>query len=275
MPDITMHPLRRRKTGFDGSLAHAPRIPGDPFSVHFVRAILVLRSPAFGQWFRHVFRRTPPRLDDDVPRAEIKGFVAREGTHAHTPALQRVWQRTRVAIIAALEHRTCVLGNCPLHADLESIGADSTMVDRLRRHGAKEIEPGTADADVFDARGHHCPPRAATMRLAAPGFVALRIGGTRAPARRDPHREPRSRTWRAIFHYDGRAGRQGRLPSPRYLIDAFARPLAPCRDAGHEGSTRQAIAYLLRGDADAAAMRMANTNLNPKHERDADASRTR
>ncbi|AJX36258.1 Predicted metal-dependent hydrolase [Burkholderia oklahomensis] len=316
MSDVTTHPLLPRKVRFDWSATRAHWIPGDPFSTHFVNVIHLL-SPAFEQWFCHVFRQTLPALDDAALKAAVKGFIAQEGTHARahdsalthmelqgidvrpftraiewlcgrlladaplgmrwrTPALERFWLRVRVAIIAGLEHITCVLGNWSLNADFESIDADPTMVDLLRWHGAEEVEHRTVAADVLDAMGGHYLLRITTMLLlVVPGFFALWFGGTRFLTRRDPHLVPSAWTWRAIFRNFRRAGEQERLPSFRYLIGSFARYLVPYHDAGREGSTRQAVAYLSRSPAAVAAMQAANASRSRNREHHEDASRIR
>ena len=65
------------------------------------------------------------------------------GDHTAPPVLRRRRLVDRVAIIAAIEHFTAVLGRWVLEArGYDRVGADPTMLDLLRWHGAEEVEHG-------------------------------------------------------------------------------------------------------------------------------------
>ena len=73
------------------------------------------------------------------------------------------WLMERVATIAAIEHYTAFLGNWVLNAEaLDRRGADPTMLDLLRWHGAEEVEHRSVAFELFSmstaATGAGCAP---------------------------------------------------------------------------------------------------------------------
>lgn len=66
-----------------------------------------------------------------------------------TGKMQFRWLRTRVGIVASIEHITCVLGNWVLeNKGLAKAGADPTMLNLLKWHGAEEVEHRSVAYDL-------------------------------------------------------------------------------------------------------------------------------
>lgn len=164
------HPvITPRRVYFDWSGTPLHWVPGDPFATHLAN-VLHLLLPAGERWFVHVYKQVLPSVHDQRLGREVKGFMGQEATHSrahaavldhlreqgldpvpyvenidwlferllgdHTapPALRRRWLVDRVAIIAAIEHFTAVLGRWVLEArGYDRVGADPTMLDLLDR----------------------------------------------------------------------------------------------------------------------------------------------
>jgi uncharacterized protein len=173
------------------------------------------------------------------------------GTRAWLRPLARHWLVFRLAIIAAIEHFTCVLGTWIIEesGELDRLGADPVMFDLLRWHGAEEVEHRCVAFDMFE----HVAPRSAcyahrmvAMAAVFPMLVFLWVAGTRFLMRHDPERTGGTRpTMRAFY----RAGKAGRLPSARALFGAPRRYLRPSFHPASEGRTDVALAYLATSPA--------------------------
>lgn len=153
---------------------------------------------------------------------------------------------TRLAVVAAIEHFTCVLGSWIIEdsAELDRLGADPTMLDLLRWHGAEEVEHRTVAFDLFEHLAH--PATRYVRRIVAmlgvfPVLVLCWMAGTRFLMRRDPALAPRTPpSLRDFLH----AGRDGRLPTARSLLRAVVVYLRPGFHPATEGRTEVALAYL-------------------------------
>jgi predicted metal-dependent hydrolase len=261
-------------------------VPDDPFSTHVIN-VLHLLLPTGERWFVDVVNKARPLVDDEELVEAIKPFVQQEAWHAwaHTvvlrhlaeqgidtepytqrleaefrrflsdhpswPApLQRWWLNRRLAMVAAIEHYTCVMGRWILeNQGLDESGADPVMLDLLRWHGAEEVEHRSL---VFDVHDHVSGSRfqRATAMLGVVFMLSLRwIQGVRFLMRHDPSLggdKPRWRDWL-------RAARQDRLPSPWTLYGAAPRYLRPSHHPNSETSTDMALDYLARSPAAQAA----------------------
>jgi len=151
----------------------------------FFRPLRPYPSRTWG--LRQVYKQVLPYIRDERLREDVIGFIGQEAMHsqAHdevlphlkelgldpTPYTAQVdwffekllgdrtlppgrarkwWLMERVAIIAAVEHYTAFLGNWVLNAEeLDRRGADPTMLDLLRRHGAEEVEHRSVAFELF------------------------------------------------------------------------------------------------------------------------------
>ncbi|MGH9246540.1 MAG: metal-dependent hydrolase [Acidimicrobiales bacterium] len=160
-------------------------------------------------------------------------------------ALEREWLKQRLAIIAAIEHFTCVLGGWVLEADaLDRAESDPTMLDLLRWHGAEEVEHRAVAFDMFSHVSGGYARRVLAMIGVAPVMAWLWYVGTRFLMRRDPSHPPKPR-WRDLL----RAARRGLLPRPREVGAAIPRYLKPGYHPLQEADTKRALAYLASSPA--------------------------
>ncbi len=159
------------------------------------------------------------------------------------------WLYDRLAIIAAVEHFTAVLGRWVIGADgLVAAGADPTMVDLLRWHGAEEVEHRCVAFDLYE---HVCGVRSrriTSMLVTAAMLFVLWGLGTRYFMRHDPTHPGRPR-----FTGYRRAAKQGLLPPERDLLRAVPRYLRRDHHPSQEGDTAAALAYLATSPAALAA----------------------
>lgn len=176
------------------------------------------------------------------------------GQNRLTRALDGWWLRQRCAIIAAVEHFTCVLGRWVLEArELDRRGSDPVMLDLLRWHGAEEVEHRSVAHDLHVHLGGSFVTRQLTMLLVIAILVYLLADGTRTlldqdPSLRGAKRQGFLRTW-------WRLGKQGLLPNLARTFRDVARYFNPWYHPEHEANTQEALEYLANSPA---ARRAAN-----------------
>jgi hypothetical protein len=279
--------IRPRQVRFEWSRTPLHWLPGDPMTSHLID-VLHLLLPAGERWFVDVYRQALPAIADERLRGEVRGFMGQEAVHsrAHAavldhlhehgletraytrwidwmfermlgdrrlpPRLRRTWLRHRLAIIAAIEHFTCVLGEwviCSSDA-LDEAGADPVMLDLLRWHGAEEVEHRTVAFDAFQALGGRAryALRVEGMVLAFPMMVLLWHRGVRFLVRHDPAMTGRRYRMREYT----RAVRQRRAPGVE-LLHAVPRYLRPSHHPRQEATPERALAYLASSPAALAA----------------------
>ena len=282
------YPAERRRVQFDWSDTPLHWVPDDAFSTH-VMNVLHLLLPTGERWFVEVVNKATPLVDDATLLEAIRPFVRQEAWHAYahqevlrhldsqgldaTPFTDRLdryfravlsehprlpsflqgwWLNRRLAIVAAIEHFTCVLGMWILeNEELERIGADPTMLDLLRWHGAEEVEHRALVWDVHDhVGGSHLQRVTAMMEVAV--MLSLRwYQAAKFLMQHDPtlHGEkPTLRRWL-------RAAREKRLPSPSLLYGAVPRYMRRSHHPSQEATTAWALRYLERSPAASVAQR--------------------
>ncbi|MFD0416552.1 metal-dependent hydrolase [Streptomyces sp. NPDC127108] len=300
-----------RRVSFDWDETPLDWIPDEPVATHVIN-VLHLLLPAGERWFVKVFKEGLPLVTDPVLLKDVKGFMGQEATHsvqhAHVLdhlAAQRLdtadftkyvdflferllgdrtplgplvstqeWLRFRLAVVAAIEQFTAVLGDWVLAADgLDRAGADEVMLDLLRWHGAEEVEHRAVAFDMYQHCGGTGAPRyarrVAAMAVTAPVMLYLWIWGSAYLIRHDPRlaratgtagpagaagaaRRPRL-TPRAY----NRAVDKGLLPSMRKLGAAVPRYLRRSYHPSQEGSLRKAVDYLAQSPAARTAAAVA------------------
>ncbi|MEV5598503.1 metal-dependent hydrolase [Streptomyces sp. NPDC052496] len=160
------------------------------------------------------------------------------------------WLMERVAIIAAIEHYTAFLGDWVLNAAaLDARGADPTMLDLLRWHGAEEVEHRSVAFDLFLHLDGGYRRRVRTWATAFAALVFLWQRGTRFFMANDPSLTD----GRASFREFARGGRQGVLPTVADMARSVPQYLSPSYHPSRYGSTEQAAAYLAGSPAATAA----------------------
>jgi hypothetical protein len=285
-----VHEIRPRRVGFDWERTPLQWIPGEPVTSHVIN-VLHLLFPAGERWFVHVYKQALPLIEDEQLRADVKGFMGQEAVHsrAHAAVLdhlrangldpdpfarriewmfgtllgdkpplplisQRRWLLERVAVIAAIEHFTAVLGAWIIDSPgLDRAGADPTMLDLLRWHGAEEVEHRSVAFDVFRAVSGNWISRIYTMLISSAMLAWLLRRGTRFLCTADPtYVGPAPK----LSDY-GRAAKKGLLPPPGMLALVVPRYFRRAYHPSQEASTQDALDYLATSPAALAAQRAA------------------
>jgi predicted metal-dependent hydrolase len=262
--------LTPRDVRFDWESLPLHRVPGEPLTTHVIN-VLHLLLPEGERWFVEVFRRTTPLITGEELRSGVLGFTGQEAVHAEahqgvldhliakgvpiTPYVDQVeylfrqvlgdkpgldarrerqYLVERVAIIAGIEHFTAFLGDCILNAAaLDRAGADPTMLDLLRWHGAEEVEHRAVAYDPLRHLDRGYVRRIRTMVVATTTPARLWIRGTRYLASVDPGRVPGTKASRRGVL---RAARRGLLPDPVKLTVSVLRYFAPARAEAGAGA---------------------------------------
>ena len=158
--------------------------------------------------------------------------------------LRRRWLMRRLAVIAAVEHFTAVLGWWVINSPaLDRAGSDPTMLDLLRWHGAEEVEHRSVAFDVYRHVGGGYVGQVIAMIVTAPVLVGLWFLGVRFFMAADP------RAGRPLWRAFRRAGRRGLLPPTATLLAAVPRYLRADYHPSQEGNTEHALAYLATSPA--------------------------
>lgn len=169
-----------------------------------------------------------------------------------TPWLKRWWIGQRCAIVAAVEHFTCILGKWILEADaLDRAKADPVLLDLFRWHGAEEVEHRNVAHDLHVHLGGTFVSRQLWMFVVWPLIIYLFAFGTRTLSRQDPS-IARPRSFAAIWR-DG--SKSGVLPKISSLATSFLRYFKPWYHPDHEANTQEALDYLARSPAASRAAR--------------------
>ncbi|RCW46024.1 hypothetical protein DFQ14_102326 [Halopolyspora algeriensis] len=278
--------LHARNVSFDW--AELPRhwVPNDPFATQMIN-VLHLLLPEGERWFCHVFKQALPLIRDEQLAEDVRGFIGQEAMHAEShqgvldhfdahgldtrPYVDQIawlfgkvlgdrgyggkqgqeWIIERVAIVAAIEHFTAFLGQWVLDAaELDRAGADATMLDLLRWHGAEEVEHRSVAYDLFLHLDGRYFRRVRTMAIAAPVFAWLWARGVRYLMAHDPTLDEKAKArWRDWL----RTGKRGLTPSYRQFLRSLPPYFRAQYHPSQHGSTSQAIAYLAKSPAAQAA----------------------
>ena len=214
--------LHARNVSFDWSELPRHWIPGEPFATHLIN-VLHLLLPEGERWFCHVFKQALPLIRDEQLAEDVRGFIGQEAVHAEShqgvldhfdahgtdtrPYVQQIswlfgkvlgdrgyagkqgqeWIVERVALIAAIEHFTAFLGQWVLDArELDEAGADPTMLDLLRWHGAEEVEHRSVAFDLYAHVDGGYARRCRTMVVAIAVLAIMWVRGVRFLMAADP-----------------------------------------------------------------------------------------
>ncbi|WP_328540859.1 metal-dependent hydrolase [Streptomyces sp. NBC_00344] len=277
-----------RRVSFDWERTPLHWIPDEPTATHVIN-VLHLLLPAGERWFVKVFKEALPLVAEPGLLKDVKGFMGQEATHSvqHSHVLDhlaaqrletepytrhvdylfekllgerppfgirlsaREWLRFRLAIVAAIEQFTAVLGDWVLHAEgLDRAEADEVMLDLLRWHGAEEVEHRAVAFDMYQHCGGTGLPRYARriegMVVVTPVLLWLWIWGTSYLIRHDPELGGRLRY---ALREHNKAVAKGLLPTWGQLGSAIPRYLRRSYHPSQEGSLRRAVEYLATSPA--------------------------
>jgi len=275
------HRITARRLRFDFGQTPAHWIADDPLATQLLNVLHPL-TPAPEKWFCQTIREALPLLRDERLREAATAFIRQEGAHSHahtlgtrrieelgidlssyaalldwvfgemlgadplgrrlgSPRARRAWLNARLAMVAAAEHLTGLLGHWVLNArGLAAAPVDPEMLKLYQWHGAEEVEHREVADAVFRHLSGNIPLRTAAALFVFPLFGLLAYTGVQQLVARDPglpYRRVRVRDYQ-------RAARQGRVPTPGYMLRGLLRYLAPGHNPIGEGSTEQALAFL-------------------------------
>jgi len=280
--------IQARKVGFDVSQSPLHWIPGHPVASHMVSLLNVV-LPAAERWFVATYNEALPLVKDQRLAEDMRGFIGQEAVHAdtHERALHEFMERQgvdpkpilkqvdyvvakilapstsadprrrynqlceRLWVIAAIEHYTAVLGDFALNSAWDDFGADPTLVDLFRWHGAEEVEHRCVAHDVATYFHDSYPARIRAMVMAATLMYSFFERATYYLCRTDP--DARMSWWR-MERSRMRDAKLRLLPEFRKVFGRttlayFRRDYSPLE----VGSTAQAVAYLASSPAARAA----------------------
>ncbi len=177
--------------------------------------------------------------------------------------LEKPWLVFRLGIIAAVEHMTCVLGNYILENDKwDEVGADATLLDLLRWHGAEEVEHRCVAFDAYRHLGGNYVSRYYLACITMPMIFALWVNGAAHIMKQDPRfadkRPSVLRPW--VWYRWWRDAKSGMLPDPFWLAQQELSFFSPWYDPLTEGSADLAERYLASSPAARRAEAMAQAS---------------
>lgn len=168
-------------------------------------------------------------------------------------ALEKWQLRQQLAIIAAVEHYTCVLGKWVLEAEaLDAPNVDPDLRDLFRWHGAEEVEHRCVAHDLHAHLGGGTLERQGWALAGFPLLLGLLSFSAMHLMKQDPA------VGRAFFFTRWeRAARRGTLPTLESLFGAALRYLDPRYHPAGEASLGAALEYFARSPAVQAALAKA------------------
>lgn len=279
--------LQARDVRFDWAQLPVHYVPGEPFATHFCN-VLHLLLPAGEEFFVEVFKQALPLIHDEQLRRDVQGFIGQEAIHSQAHAgvvdhfaargvdlspftdqirwlfekllgdrprwsvrRQRAWLVERVALVAAVEHYTAILGEWILDTpEHDAIGTDPVMLDMLRWHGAEEVEHKAVAFDVMKHLKAGYLRQVRTQLLVTPLMLLLWVRGLRFMYSVDPElpagTAPRWRDWFA-------SARRGLVPAPWRFLRVIGAYYRPGFHPSQLGGVEQAVNYLAVSPAARAA----------------------
>lgn len=168
-------------------------------------------------------------------------------------ALERWQLRQQLAIIAAVEHYTCVLGKWVLEAEaLDAPNVDPDLRDLFRWHGAEEVEHRCVAHELHAHLGGGTLERQGWAMAGFPMLLGLLAFSATHMMKQDPA------VGRAFFFTRWElAARRGTLPTLESLFGAALRYLDPRYHPAGEASLEAALDYFARSPAVQAALARA------------------
>ncbi|MEZ0365038.1 metal-dependent hydrolase [Mycobacterium sp. pUA109] len=279
--------LQARDVEFDWAKLPMHYVPNEPFATHFCN-VLHLLLPAGEEFIVDVFKQALPLIKDEQLRLDVQGFIAQEAMHSQAHAgvadhltakgidlspftdqlawlfgrvvgdrprwsrrRQRSWLAERVAIVAALEHYTAILGEWILDTpQLDALGTDPVMLDLIRWHGAEEVEHKAVAFDTMKHLRVGYWRQVRTQLLVTPVMAWLFARGVRFMYSIDPLLPPGTKVrWRDYF----RAARRGLVPGPFQFLGVIGAYYKPNFHPSKLGGVGRAVEYLAKSPAARAA----------------------
>ncbi len=290
MADVGPVTLSARDVQFDWSNTPLHWMRRDPIASHVLNAASLL-LPEGERWFCETFREALPLIEDEQLRRSVRGFIGQEAVHAesHEAVLHEVLARNgidpapvvrqmeyvcrralgprrnaskavqyynllnRLALIAAIENLTALLGDWILNTELEDFDADPVMLDLFRWHGSEEVEHRMVAHDVATYFGVGYVHRVLSLLVAYFGFLGLLTRTATYLAKADPDLPSYGFVtgWVQVL----KSMYRGSLPGLGRILWSGVRALDPRFSPEVMGNTAQAVAYLAQSPAARAASR--------------------
>jgi predicted metal-dependent hydrolase/pimeloyl-ACP methyl ester carboxylesterase len=161
--------------------------------------------------------------------------------------LEHQWLVLRLGLVATIEHMTCVLGEYIVENQIwQQQGADPTLLDLLKWHGAEEIEHRSVAFDVYRHLGGTYISRYYLSAIVFPVIIGLWADGAANIMAQDPRFAGKKpgvfRPW--FWREWSRQAKQGNLPSVGFLAKKHLAFFNPWYDPVDEGDTEKALALL-------------------------------
>ena len=177
--------------------------------------------------------------------------------------LEHQWDLFRLGIVATVEHMTCVLGKYVLYNnEWEKLGADASMLDLVKWHGAEEIEHRTVAFDLYRHLGGGYIARYYLSVVVIAAVLGLWVDGAAHIMKQDPRFKSirpavyKPWVWREWYRISQKD--HNLMPNPFWLISQQLGYLMPWYDPLHEAITEDAITYLdLSPAAQRASLKVA------------------
>ncbi|MBJ7328286.1 MAG: metal-dependent hydrolase [Solirubrobacteraceae bacterium] len=259
-------------------------IEGSPIATHITN-VMHVTLPEGERAMVQALSDALPLVEDERLRDEMIGFIGQEEIHSSShddlhehleaqglnvgpvvgklewlvdrvfnrPGLKgrakHAWLCERLALSAALEHYTAVMGQWVLDADTLDDNVDPTMLDLIRWHGAEEVEHRNVAFDAYMYVDGSYFRRARTGIMASFLLLVIFAWGTTLLYRSDPTRKDQN-FW--LFQLVS-AVRKGLVPSGAHFITEVPTYLRRDFHPSQMGSLDKALRYLARSPAAQAA----------------------
>lgn len=278
--------IHARNVEFDWEDVPLEYLPGEPYATHFWN-VMHLVLPEGERAMADVFAQAMPLIEDERLKEELLGFVGQEAMHASShegfreylhqagydiPKIMKTmefavnailgdhgltgkaadfWLAERLGIYAAAEHFTATVGEWLLdNTAFDEIGADPTMLDLLKWHGAEEMEHRSVAFDVFQYVDGSYSRRARTMGIAIAGLLPLWFSTAAYMYATDPTVKKPKFLWPLEFV---KATRKGLIPGLKFVYGEIPQYMNPKFHPSQMGDIDKAVRYLAQSPAALAA----------------------
>lgn len=290
--DEEAHAITAREVEFSWRGVPLHYIPGEVMATHVIN-VMHLVLPEGERAMSKTLSEALPLIEDPRLHEEVTGFIGQEAVHAsshegareHLTALglevepmvrkmewmtdrvlrdrgvtrraRHAWLCERLALFAAMEHYTAVIGEWLLDNDaLEDKGMHPVMLDLVRWHGAEEVEHRNVAFDAFMYVDGSYARRIRTSLLASATLAGLFVYAAGYMYRADP--SPRKGRFWPLQWFS--AMRRQVIPPLSMFVTEIPKYLNPRFHPSQLGDMDKALRYLARSPAaNANAVDAANT----------------
>lgn len=272
--------IKPRDVHFDWHDVPLHYVESEPLATHLFN-VMHLTLPEGERAMAKALADALPLIADERLHEEVVGFIGQEGQHAHAhedihahlqalglnvkPLVSRLawlvdnvmnregltgrarhaWLCERLALSAALEHYTAVLGQWILDAEALDGVMHPMMLDLCRWHGAEEVEHRNVAYDAFQYVDGSYARRARTGIMASALLAGVFAVSTAYLYASDPS-EDKGRFWPLQL---AGAVRRGVIPAMTHFVTEIPVYLKPGFHPSQMGSLDRALRYLAQSPA--------------------------